>query len=61
MSQKASNSFLSKAACSDDSVRTHTVRTQLMLQKRLEVVSNSNQRWLIRIEVTQQEEEEEEE
>ena len=32
-----------------------------MLQKRLEVVSNSNRRWFIRIEVTQQEEEEEEE
>ena len=32
-----------------------------MLQKRLEVVSNSNRRWFVRIEVTQQEEEEEEE
>ena len=32
-----------------------------MLQKRLEVVSNSNRRWFIRIEVTQQEKEEEEE
>ena len=32
-----------------------------MLQKRLEVVSNSNRRWFIRIEVTQQEEEKEEE
>ena len=32
-----------------------------MLQKRLEVVSNSNRRWFIRIEVTQQEQEEEEE
>ena len=31
-----------------------------MLQKRLEVVSNSNRRWFIRIEVTQQEEEERE-
>ena len=31
-----------------------------MLQKRLEVVSNSNRRWFVRIEVTQQEEEEEE-
>ena len=41
-------------------MRTHTVRTQLMLQKRLEVVSNSNRRWFIRIEVTQQEEEKEE-
>ena len=36
------------------------MRTQLMLQKRLEVVSNSNRRWFIRIEVTQQEEEERE-
>ena len=34
-----------------------------MLQKRLEVVSNSNRRWFIRIEVTQlvQEKEEKEE
>ena len=32
-----------------------------MLQKRLEVVSNSNRRWFIRIEVTQQEQEKEEE
>ena len=32
-----------------------------MLQKRLEVVSNSNRRWFIRIEVTQEEQEEEEE
>ena len=31
-----------------------------MLQKRLEVVSNSNRRWFIRIEVTQEEEEKEE-
>ena len=31
-----------------------------MLQKRLEVVSNTNRRWFIRIEVTQQEEEERE-
>ena len=31
-----------------------------MLQKRLEVVSNSSRRWFIRIEVTQQEKEEEE-
>ena len=32
-----------------------------MLQKRLEVVSNSNRRWFVRIEVTQQEEKEEKE
>ena len=32
-----------------------------MLQKRLEVVSNSGRRWFIRIEVTQEEQEEEEE
>ena len=42
-------------------MRTHRVRRQLMLQKRLEVVSNSNRRWFIRIEVTQEEQEEEEE
>ena len=42
-------------------MRTDRVRTQLMLQKRLEVVSNSNRRWFIRIEVTQEEQEEEEE
>ena len=32
-----------------------------MLQKRLEVVSNSNRRWFIRIEVTQQKEQEKKE
>ena len=37
------------------------MRTQLMLQKRLEVVSNSSRRWFVRIEVTQQEQEQEKE
>ena len=32
-----------------------------MLQKRLEVVSNSNRRWFVRIGVTQEEKEEEKE